>query len=133
MNQLKPKTYQNSQMNPAPIDHNMGLGVANSTSGFNLRYNPTQWDHLYNKNASAGKGGKVVIQGSSVPLAYEERTSKMPDESMFIFQNNIVSPECCPATYSTSKGCVCTASWQQYHIGYERGGNNKYPGAYPFI
>ena len=133
MNQLKPKTYQNSQMNPAPINHNMGYGIPYSTSGFNLKYNNTEWDYLYNRNRNANRGGKVVIQGSSVPLAYEERTSRMPDESMFIFQNNIVSKACCPATFSTSMGCVCTPSWQRYTLAYDRGGNNKYPSVYPFI
>ena len=120
-------------MNPAPINHNMGEGVPYSTSGFNIKYNNTEWDYLYNKQASNGKGGKVVIQGNSIPLGYEERPARMPDESMFIFQNNVASPQCCPSTYSTSKGCVCTASWQRYSIAYDRGGNNRYGGAYPFI
>ena len=34
-------------------------------------------------------------------------------EKNFMFANNITSPACCPSTYSTSAGCVCTTKNQR--------------------
>jgi len=133
MNQLKNRNYQGLQLNPAPIGSRMGEGVPYSTDGFNLKYNPTEWDYLYNRPLTNPANNPVVIQGTPVPLAYEEVRTPLPDESMFIFQKNIAHPNCCPSTFSTSQGCVCTTSQQRYLIGYTRGGNNSFPGEYPFI
>ena len=35
---------------------------------------------------------------------------------MFMFSNNIVSPLCCPSTYMTSSGCICTTKNQRDFI-----------------
>jgi len=43
-------------------------------------------------------------------------------QRMFMFANNQARPECCPATYSTSTGCVCTTEQQRDLIA-GRGGN----------
>lgn len=131
MNQLKNRNYQGVQLNPAPINYNPGEGVPFSTSGYKIKYNHTKWDYLYNRPAN--KNQKTVsVQGTPVPLAYEEKPSTLPDESMFIFQKNVASPNCCPSTYSTSRGCVCSSSWQRFLIGSLRGGNNTQP-TYPQI
>jgi len=37
-------------------------------------------------------------------------------EKMFMLANNRSSPECCPATFSTSTGCVCTTKNQRDYI-----------------
>lgn len=131
MNQLKNRNYQGLQLNPAPIGEHMGQGVAYSTSGHNLQYNPKQWDYLYNKQPGEG-GPQYVVQGTPVPLGYEETKANLPDESMFIFQKNVAHPNCCPSTYSTSKGCVCTSSQQRWNLSYTRGGGNTTP-TYPYI
>jgi len=46
-----------------------------------------------------------------------------PDSAkkMFMFANNRTSPNCCPGTYSTSTGCVCTTDNQRDYIA-SRGG-----------
>ena len=44
-------------------------------------------------------------------------------EKMFMFANNRTSLSCCPSTFSTSTGCVCTTENQRDYIA-ERGGNN---------
>jgi len=124
--------YLTLDLNPAPIGYHTGQGVPFSTSGFNIKYNPTKWDYLYN-TPEAKNRQFISVQGTPPPLGYEEKSSTLPDESMFIFQKNIASPMCCPATFSTSKGCVCTTSNQRFVIGYTRGGNNSHPGAYPYI
>ena len=37
-------------------------------------------------------------------------------KKMFMFANNRTSPNCCPGTYSTSTGCVCTTENQRNFI-----------------
>jgi hypothetical protein len=34
-------------------------------------------------------------------------------EKMFMWANNITSPQCCPSTFSTSTGCVCSTKNQR--------------------
>jgi len=38
------------------------------------------------------------------------------DQNMFMFYRNKSSPDCCPSTYSTSTGCVCTTQDQRDYI-----------------
>jgi hypothetical protein len=42
--------------------------------------------------------------------------------SLFIFKNNDVKPECCSSSYSSDMGCVCTTPEQRAYIN-QRGGN----------
>ena len=44
-------------------------------------------------------------------------------EKMFMFANNRSSPNCCPSTFSTSTGCVCTTKDQRDFVN-NRGHNN---------
>ena len=44
-------------------------------------------------------------------------------EKMFMFANNRTSLSCCPSTFSTSTGCVCTTENQRDYVA-GRGGNN---------
>ena len=37
-------------------------------------------------------------------------------EKMFMWANNVTSPLCCPSTFSTSTGCVCTTQNQRDYI-----------------
>lgn len=37
-------------------------------------------------------------------------------EKNFMFANNVTSPMCCPSTFSTSTGCVCTTQNQRDYI-----------------
>ena len=43
-------------------------------------------------------------------------------DSLFIFKNNQVKPECCDASYASDTGCVCTTPQQRNYINM-RGGN----------
>jgi len=45
-------------------------------------------------------------------------------KSMFALAFNKISPACCPSTYSTDTGCVCTTSQQRKYFN-QRGGNRK--------
>ena len=44
--------------------------------------------------------------------------------SMFMFAYNQASPDCCPSTFSTSTGCICTTEDQRNYVN-NRGGNNS--------
>lgn len=43
-------------------------------------------------------------------------------DSLFMFKNNQVKPECCSSSYSSDMGCVCTTPQQRNYINM-RGGN----------
>jgi hypothetical protein len=43
-------------------------------------------------------------------------------DSLFVFKNNTVKPECCSSSYSSDMGCVCTTPQQRNYINM-RGGN----------
>ena len=125
--------YLPVSLTPAPVDYNMGQGVPYSTSGYKLRYDPTRFDYLYNRPDARERRKALVIQGTPVPLKHEERPSDLPENSMFIFQKNIASPNC-QSSFSTSTGQLCLSSDQIKEISYNRGGNVGCAGKeYPFI
>ena len=45
-------------------------------------------------------------------------------KSLFMLKNNISSPLCCPSTFSTSSGCVCTTEKQRNYIRNRGNGSN---------
>ena len=49
------------------------------------------------------------------PLPLNPVLSDISDE-MFMLSRNYVSPYCCPSTYSSSNGCVCTTPEQIRYI-----------------
>ena len=51
---------------------------------------------------------------------------KGSDEKMFMLANNVTSPLCCPSTFSTSTGCLCTTKNQRDYIA-SRGRLSKSP------
>jgi hypothetical protein len=48
---------------------------------------------------------------------------------MFMFAYNKSSPECCPSTFSSSRGCVCMSEAQRNYI--NKRGSNKIAGGNP--
>ena len=48
------------------------------------------------------------------------------DKKMFMLANNRSSPNCCPSTFSTSTGCVCTTKNQRDFIASRGAGKSKY-------
>lgn len=44
-------------------------------------------------------------------------------KSMFMFKNNVVSPLCCPSSFTTSDGCVCSTEKQRNYINNRGYGN----------
>ena len=114
---------------PAGISYSMGNGVPGSFD--NLKLQPggdSEWRKVPN-NIGPQKNCKrfFVAQGTPLPLKHEMQFVPLPEDSMFIFDKSISSPECCPATFSTDRGCVCTDKKMRDFIGQRRGGNVNYP------
>ena len=74
----------------------------------------------------ASKKDLCVYQGAELPLECNKTLySGMgpsvtgvagDDQNMFMFYRNKSSPNCCPSTFSTSTGCVCTTQDQRDYI-----------------
>jgi hypothetical protein len=79
-----------------------------------------------NNVSLASKEDMCVYQGIDLPLDCKKTLySGMgpsvtgvegDDQNMFMFYRNKSSPECCPSTFSTSTGCVCTTQDQRDYI-----------------
>ena len=83
--------------------------------------------YLKQNNVSlAKKEDMCVYQGIDVPLKCDKTLysgmgpsiTGVPDDdqNMFMLYRNKSSPECCPSTFSTSTGCVCTTEDQRNYI-----------------
>lgn len=111
---------------PASLSWGMGNGVPGSLDGLIL--NPggsSPWRHEPN-NIKKLKGRFFVPMGTPIPLKCEEMYQKYPENSMFMFSHNVSSPECCPSTYSSSNGCVCSTPEQRKWVAERRGNNKNY-------
>lgn len=64
----------------------------------------------------------VLSDPSSLSGPTLDGTTLTPNK-MFMFANNQSSPSCCPSTFSTSTGCVCTTDKQMDFVA-SRGFNN---------
>jgi len=114
------------------LNYNIGNGVNISYS--NKILDPggkSIWRHQPN-NSSLNSNKMFTPQGHQLPLASESKFVVPVNNSMFYFNKNQVSMACCPSTYTTDMGCVCTTPEQRHFIGETRGGNKNYP-TYPSI
>ena len=62
-------------------------------------------------------GSSVPLKSTETELSSDHKTYPSVDgvgdkNSMFMFAYNKASPECCPSSYSTSTGCVCSTDNQ---------------------
>jgi hypothetical protein len=112
---------------PASLNFHMGSGVYGSYDNIYLQPGgASKWRKQPN-NVPLKKNPIYVFQGTPLPLASEMKPTPIPKDSMFIFSRNVASPLCCPATYSTDRGCVCTTEQQRRYISMARGNNKNYP------
>ena len=78
-------------------------------------------DALFSYLSSQGPVKPVFTDNSALfgpPIDGQDGSAK----KMFMFANNRTSPNCCPGTFSTSTGCVCTTENQRDFIA-SRGNN----------
>jgi hypothetical protein len=72
-------------------------------------------DALFSYLSSQGPLKPVFTDNSALfgpPIDGQDGSAK----KMFMFANNRTSPNCCPGTFSTSTGCVCTTENQRDFI-----------------
>ena len=112
---------------PAPVNYNMSQGVLGSYGGIKFKTPSKDGWRKPPCVEKVKKGNFWVPQGTPLPLKNEMIYTELPEDSMFVFARNYVSPDCCPATYSTDRGCVCTTSAQRKLIGETRGNNKNFP------
>ena len=135
---LSDEDYETIFSRGKPSDKTILTNVSKSPD--NCIENINNWDNLLFKTDSEDKWRKspsnlpladeqylYTIQGNMLPnKAYYsipsntigpslDGTNNTPHK-LFMFANNISSPECCPSTYTTSSGCVCTTDNQRDFI-----------------
>ena len=117
---------------PAPVNYTMcdGGQVPYSVDGLPtsmfVNYDKTyfrkdNWQEPGNQN-----GSYYTAIGTPTPLRNEDVHYKRPEQTLLPLHWNKVSWDCCPSTYSTSRGCVCTSNRQREYIGMYRGNNKNY-------
>ena len=119
---INPKSYNYS----APVNFNVGDGVLGSYDNIRLETNCKEGWRKPPCNPLMKSNYMFLPQGTPLPLKNEMIYSELPKDSMFIFANSFASPDCCPSTFSTDRGCVCTTDFQRKFIGEQRGLNKSY-------
>lgn len=116
---------------PAPVKYYMGRGLPGSYDGLRLKPRGDSTWRKYPNNPPLKSNPLFVPQGAGIPLRNEEIYVDIPKDSMFYFAHNYASPACCPSSFSTSTGCLCTTPGQRDFI--NRRGSNKVAGGNPDI
>jgi hypothetical protein len=126
MNNINGKIDRNTYKNASPINFNVGDGVIGSYDNIKLK---TQCANGIDKppcNPPIKSNLMFLPQGTPLPLKNEMIYSELPTNSMYIFANSYASPDCCPSTFSTDRGCICTSDTQRTYLGASRGYNKTY-------
>ena len=131
------KKQQPKVTNPVAVSNDPGLLYNNVSAydGLCLKTGNTEfWSHSPNNVPLVNDNTLFTVQGHGTPqkpvLSDPSSLSGpsidgTPDQpnKMFMFANNQSSPNCCPSTFSTSSGCVCTTDKQRDFVA-SRGYNN---------
>ena len=126
INNVRGMINQKTFNNAAPVNFNVGNGVIGSYDNLKLETNCKEgWKHPP-CNPPVKNNYMFLPQGTPLPLKNEMIYSELPKDSMFVFANSYASPDCCPSTFSTDRGCVCTSDFQRKYIGESRGLNKSY-------
>jgi hypothetical protein len=124
--QVKGFTNSTTYNFASPVNYSMGSGVLGSYDNLSLR---TQCKGGWYKgpcDPPVKSNLQYVPQGTPLPLGNEKIYSELPKDSMFLFARSVASPECCPSTFSTDRGCICTSDQLRAFVGEQRGGNKSY-------
>lgn len=142
----KPNLNTMEAFRPAHLDYKMGeySGIKLNNDGqYNIRKPKSNNKCGYRKRpcnisllndpgyvTPTGIEKKYVEDPDHNPTLPSVDGTKTGRRSMFMFTHNQSHPDCCPSTYSTSTGCVCTTKQQREFVN-KRGGNRMsdiYPG-----
>jgi hypothetical protein len=120
-----PSPQSNSTENSTPPGANLFLDTAGMTpmgpyDGIVLSTNNSQcWRGVSDVPLSNAPPAPLLgNQAPPKPVVSNQST----EEPKFLFTDNYSSPNCCPGTFSTSTGCVCTTKGQRDRVA-GRGGN----------
>ena len=131
------KKQQPKVTNQVAVNNDPGLLYNNVSAydGLCLKTgNAEFWSHSPNNVSLVSDSNLFTVQGHGTPqkpvLSDPSSLSGpsidgTPDQpnKMFMFANNVSSPNCCPSTFSTDTGCVCTTDKQRDFVA-SRGYNN---------
>ena len=88
-------------------------------------------DNTYNINTSSWGGANMTLSNGQPNSKEAQRVLNRPKQpvplapnQMLVFETTEFKPECCPNTYTTSKGCACM-SLDQYSFLSSRGQTQK--------
>lgn len=82
------------------------------------------WEKIYTPQGTPFPLNPAISKEGTKNGPNVDGTEKTPND-MFMFAYNKVSLDCCPSTYSTDRGCVCTTKQQRDFIN-SRGNNRNY-------
>ena len=120
---VKPMTYKSSG-NMSNLD-GVCLTTGNSDtwmkSPSNLELNSNE--QLYTIQGHTNPNKPLISDPNSLNGPSIDGNNDSPHK-LFMLANNKVSPECCPSTYSTSTGCVCSTKNQRRFVA-SRGNNTS--------
>ena len=85
----------------------------------NLKLNSDK--DLYNIQGHTNPNKPLLSDPTSLNGPSIDGNNSSPHK-LFMLANNKVSPDCCPSTYSTSNGCICSTKEQRDYI--RKRGNN---------
>ena len=131
INNVNGYTNKSTYNYAAPVNFNVGNGVLGSYDNIKFETNCQEGWKKPPCNPPTKSNLMFLPQGTPLPLKNEMIYSELPKDSMFVFANSYSSPDCCPSTFSTDRGCVCTTDFQRKYIGEQRGLNKSY-GNYNF-
>jgi hypothetical protein len=64
-----------------------------------------------------------VVAENRIKTNWGNQQNPLPEGELLFFSKTPFKPECCPSTYSNSKGCACIDDKSRAYLR-ERGGNN---------
>jgi len=144
----QPSGSKESFLGHAPVEHKMGKcdGKLLKAEDALTQYENVSWEGRRlnfkkenGKHTWRGPKGNVPLMKESViyspvgdgyKLGEDPTSANFPTvdgqegshRHMFMLARNQASPDCCPSTYSTDTGCICTTEQQRDFIA-GRGGN----------
>lgn len=96
---------------------------ANINYGQSAPYSLNDHSKINTSSWFAGDLTDSSSKGSQSILKRPKQQVPLPNGELLLFKNTKFKPECCPNTFSTSKGCACM-TMDQYNYLKLRGGNN---------
>ena len=83
---------------------------------------PLDMEAVEGSTGVAGYNGTPPLLGSEPKPVSDKPYESANDNELFQFENNQISPDCCPSNFTTDRGCICLTDAQRKEFA-SRGGN----------